>query len=259
MLLSRRETPFGGFDSTGAPQLYNNTFDYFNLSLGRWLIQHGPSRGWHGGAGLIWQKQAIDIYEGMPSAIDGRGVGVGGFFEYTNVRNLLYSRVGREFGWSGEFGVPLLGSDNDYTRHLLYYRAYYPVTQRLHTTINTQVQIGLASDPLFGGQAYALGGSKTLRGYPSGGLTGNSFALVNMEWLTPVKRDYYPFLGGFFVDVGNTYPSNSDLDFSDPKVGAGLALRFKLKSFVKIELRFDYAYNFDTGEWKAYAGTREAF
>lgn len=259
LYVSRRETPTGSVDSAGAPVLYTNTFDYFNLGLGRWLVKQGPTRGWHGGFSLVLQKQAIDVFQGMPSALDGVGVGIGAFFEYTNVRNLLYSRNGREFGWLGEFGAPWLGSDTDYTRHLLYYRAYYPVTNRPHTTINTQVQLGLASDTLFGGLAYSLGGSKSLRGYPAGGLLGNAFMLVNMEWLTPLNRDYLPLLGGVILDIGNTYPSNSELNLSDPKIGAGFALRYKLKSFVKIELRLDYVYNVDTGEWKAYAGTREAF
>lgn len=259
LFVSRRKTPVGGTDANGAPQLYRNTFDFFSVGLGRWFTKQGPSRGWRGGTSFVWQKQAIDVFEGAPAAFDGRGVGVGAFLEYTNVRNLLYSRNGRVFGWSGEFGSPGLGSDTNYTRNVFYYRAFYPVTTRPHTTINTQAQIGISSDPLFEGATFALGGARTLRGYDSGSITGNAFTLVNIEWLTPIKRDYYPFLGGLFLDIGNTYSSNSQMDLSDPKVGAGVALRFKLKSFVKIELRFDYAYNFDTGEWKAYGGTREAF
>ena len=36
-------------------------------------------------------------------------------------------------------------------------------------------------------------------------------------------------------------------------------MRLKLKSFVKIDLRIDYAYAVDTGDTKIYAGTKEAF
>ncbi len=259
LFASRRKTPIGGTDEFGNPQLYRNTFDFFSIGVGRWLVARGPTRGWHGGTSLVLQNQAIDVFEGMPAAFDGNGVGIGGFIEYTNVRNLLYSRQGRTFGWTGEFGIPGLGSDTNYTRNVLYYRAFYPVSKRPHTTINTQAQIGFGSDPLFEGVTFALGGARTLRGYDTGSITGNAFTLVNIEWLTPIKRNYYPFLGGLFLDIGNAYPSNSEMNLSDPKVGAGVALRFKLKSFVKIELRFDYAYNFDTGEWKAYGGTREAF
>jgi len=42
-------------------------------------------------------------------------------------------------------------------------------------------------------------------------------------------------------------------------VGRGIGLRLRLKSFVKIDLRVDVAYAYDTGEYKVFAGTKEIF
>jgi hemolysin activation/secretion protein len=129
---------------------------------------------------------------------------------------------------------------------------------RQHETLDVQFRLGLSSDPLFGTPSYSLGGSSTLRGYPASSFTGNAYVLANLEYFAPFGR-YYPLRGGVFVDIGNAYPSNSDLDFSDLKTGMGVGLRLKLKSFVKIDLRVDYAYAPDTGDKKVYAGTKEVF
>lgn len=43
------------------------------------------------------------------------------------------------------------------------------------------------------------------------------------------------------------------------KWDVGIGFRLRLKSFVKIDLRVDAAYNYDAGEWKYFAGTKEIF
>jgi len=62
-----------------------------------------------------------------------------------------------------------------------------------------------------------------------------------------------------FLDIGNAYPSNEHIDLGDLKWSAGVGLRFRLKSFVKIDLRLDVAYVYETGEYKVFLGTKETF
>ena len=62
-----------------------------------------------------------------------------------------------------------------------------------------------------------------------------------------------------FLDVGNAYPSNTEMHLGDLKWDVGIGFRLRLKSFVKIDLRVDAAYSYDTGEWKYFAGTKEVF
>jgi outer membrane protein assembly factor BamA len=106
--------------------------------------------------------------------------------------------------------------------------------------------------------AYALGGNKNLRGYDSSSFTGNAFVLLNVQYLRPLFG-YKPLRGVVFVDIGNTYPSNREITLGKLHSDIGVGLRFRLKSFVKIDLRVDAAYAHETGEWTYFAGTKEMF
>ncbi len=255
---ARTRVPTENTDS-GTLVSYTTEASSAGVNLNRWLRQDFPGIGWRAGTGLIWQQQIHRVSAGMPQNLqEGRGVAFTALVEYTHVHDYLYSRGGTVYGYTGIFGAPWLGSDSDYTQHQLYFRGYYPVFEWPHSTLDVQFKLGLANDTLYGAKAYGLGGSSTLRGYKSGSITGNAFVLANMEYLTPFYN-YYPVRGGVFIDVGNAYPNNDDLDFSGLKTSVGIGLRLKLKSFVKIDLRIDYAYAVDTGDTKVYAGTKEAF
>ena len=244
---------------TGTFVSYATESSNAGVNLTRWLRRDFPGIGWRAGGGLIWQQQVQRVSaDSPPNLAEGRGVAFTALVEYTHVHDYLYSRGGMVYGYSAVFGAPWLGSDSDYTQHQFYFRGYYPVFKWPHSTFDVQLRLGLANKTLYGGKAYTLGGSSTLRGYPSGSFTGDAFVLANMEYLTPFNN-YYPIRGGVFVDIGNTYPTNDDLDFSGLKTSVGIGLRIKLKSFVKIDLRIDYAYAVDTGDTKVYAGTREVF
>ena len=256
--VSRTSTPTED-SSSGTLVSYESESSYAGVNVSRWVVQESPGIGWRSGSGLVWQKQLYNVYSGAPQDLrEGRGVGITALIEYTNVHDYLYSRSGHVYGYSGVFGAPFLGSDNDYTLHLLYFRGFFPMFDRPHETLDVQFRLGLSSDPLFGGTSYGLGSSSTLRGYPAGIITGNAYVLANLEYFTPFGS-YYPLRGGVFVDVGNAYPGNSEINLSDLKSTVGIGLRLKLKSFVKIDLRVDYAYAVDTGETKVYAGTKETF
>ena len=258
MDMARTRIPTETTDA-GAQVSYVTEVSSAGINLTRWLRQDFPGIGWRAGGGLVWQQQVQRVSAGMPRNLaEGRGVAFTTLVEYTNVHDYLYSRGGTVYGYSAIFGAPWLGSDSDYTQHQLYFRGYYPVFNRPHSTFDVQFKLGLANSTLYGGKAYALGGSNTLRGYKSGSVAGNAYVLANMEYLTPFYN-YYPIRGGVFMDLGNAYPNNDDLDFSGLKTSVGIGLRLKLKSFVKIDLRIDYAYAVGTGESKVYAGTREVF
>lgn len=242
----------------GAPEIYQAEVSTAGLGISRWLQQETPTVGWRAGGGLTWQKQVYDVYMGAPQGLkEGKAVAITALVEHTRVHDYLYSRGGRVYGYSGTYGAPFLGSDSDFTTHRFYFRGYYQMSEKPHRTVDVQVQLGLASEQIFG-PAYALGGSSSLRGYPSGSISGNAFFLLNVNYLTPFY-DYYPLRGGVFMDVGNAYPSSSALNFTDLKTSLGISLQLKLKSFVKIDLRVDYAYALETGKTKVYAGTREQF
>jgi outer membrane protein assembly factor BamA len=233
-----------------------------SLQLSRWLAPRGPSRGWQVGTGLIWRRNGYDYVSGAPTDTyqDARAVGISAVGQFLDVRDYLFSRSGKEYGYLGEYGVPALGSDTQYMRHEFFYRKYILLEGRPHQNIEFQGRLGLASGDIFAGNehAYSLGGSKTLRAYSTGSFTGDSFVLFNLQYLRPFF-DYYPLRGAVFLDVGNAYPNNEPINLGDLKWDVGIGLRLRLKSFVKIDLRVDVAYAYDTGEYKVFAGTKEVF
>jgi len=256
----RERVPMSLLDQGGNPiGDYQRTTTEAHVLITRWLQEIGPSRGWQVGGGLVYRGRRLELLSGTQLPYENRvGVGALAIAEFSDVQDFLYSRSGKTYGISLEFGVPGLGSDSDYSRQLLYYRAYYQMFGLPHHNLNVQFQLGLSSERILNEDNFKLGGSSTLRGYESEAISGNSFVLLNLEYLAPLF-DYNPLRGVVFVDIGNAYPGNHDIRLSDLKTGAGLGLRWNIKSFVKVDLRLDVAYGFDRGETKVYAATKQTF
>jgi outer membrane protein assembly factor BamA len=233
-----------------------------SVQVSRWIAPTGPSRGWQVGGGLVWRHNNYDYvsYAQTDTFQNSQAVGVTVLGQFLDVHDYLYSRGGVQYGYTGEYGMPLLGSDTLYTRHAFFYRRYILLEGRPHENIDIQALLGLSSGDMFSGDTYAygIGGSRNLRGYASGSITGNAYTVFNIQYLRPFFG-YYPLRGVVFLDIGNAYPSNDQLHLGDLKWSTGLGLRFRLKSFVNIELRVDVAYAYDTGQVKVIAGTKEAF
>ena len=232
------------------------------VQASRWLDPLGQSHGWQLGGGLVWRHNAFDYASMAPTSVfqDSQAVGVSLLAQRIDVRDFLFSRSGKEYGYNGEFGSRTLGSDTSYTRHEFFYRAYLLLDGRPHENIDIQGRLGLSSGDIFPGvgYAYSLGGSKTLRGYETGSSSGNAHVVFNVQYLRPFFG-YYPFRGVLFLDIGNAYPSNTELHLGAVKWDFGVGFRLRIKSLVKIDLRVDAAYAYDTGTWKYFAGTKEVF
>lgn len=233
-----------------------------NVALSRWLNRTGPSQGWQLGSGVVVRTNRYEYMDGAiaPDFVSARAVGVTVLGQYINVHDYLYSRSGVAYGYNGEYGDPALGSDTHYTRHLFYYRRYWLLQNVPHENLDFQSELGLSSGDLFPNDSYAytLGGNSSLRAYDSGTFTGNAYVLLNVQYLRPLFG-YLPLRGVVFVDIGNTYPSNQELHLGDLHWDAGLGVRLRLKSFVKIDLRVDVSYSRETGEVKVFAGSKEIF
>jgi outer membrane protein assembly factor BamA len=228
----------------------------------RWLNTLGQSRDWQLGSGLVWRRNTYELIEGNQNPVfqDAQAVGVSLLAQNIDVRDYLFSRSGKEYGYMGEYGVPALGSDTNYTRHEFFYRSYLLIEGRPHENIDMQGRLGLSSGDIFPNDlySYTLGGSKTLRGYSTGSFRGNAYAVINVQYLRPFFG-YYPLRGALFLDVGNAYPNNEVINLGDIKWDVGIGIRLRLKSFVKIDLRVDAAYAYDIGEFKYFFGTKEIF
>ncbi len=241
---------------TGYKQISRNA----NLTFSRWYEREGPTAGWLAGTGLVWRRldNNVSFGDGIGLA-HGRAVGFSVVLEDIHVHDLVYSRVGRDFGYSGEYGATLLGSDNNYTRHLFYYREYKTMFNKPFHTLEWQLQLGLSSSSLLGAPyAYALGGGSSLRGYADSSITGNAFVLANIQYLVPLFG-HNAIRGVVFTDIGNAYPRNTEVDFAGLKTSVGTGLRLKLNSFVKVDLRLDIAHGLEGGGTRVYASSSEIF
>ncbi len=243
----------------GLQGLYLKNQDTASFGVSRWVHLKGPSRGWRANLGVSYSDTAYELVSGDPGLFTGgRVVALRTGVAYTDVRNFLFSRTGSEYGYGIEVASPNLDSETSYTSHSLYYRRFQHVGDKPHTNLNYQLKAGISNNDLFGEEFYSLGGGDTLRGYGRNDIEGNAFLLANIEYLRPL-RDKPVLRGLVFVDVGNAYEDFDDIDLGDLLFGVGAGIRWKIKSFVKLDLRIDAAYAVDTGESKAYVGTKQTF
>jgi len=260
--ISQIQQPAEQVTSGVVTSLYDQTSWVASMQLSRWLNKQGPSRGWQLGGGVVWRHNSYDYVSGAPTSLydDVDAVGLTAAIQNIDVRDYLYSRSGFDYGYNGEYGLKVLGSDSVYSRHELYYRRYYLLAGVPHQNLDLQVRLGLSGGDIFPTDlyAYSLGGNKTLRGFSSGSYTGNAFFVMNVQYLRPLFG-YPMFRGVVFADIGNAYPSNREIDLGDLRWDVGIGFRLRIKSLVKIDLRVDAAYAYETGEFRYFAGTKEMF
>ena len=246
-------------DRSGVSGQYERDLFGAGIAVARWLVPRGPSRGWRHGGSLRWDDFRHEFIGGTPGLFfDASVLTWSGFIEFVDVHDHAFSRSGRRFGYRLEIADEDLGSDGGFVRHSLRYRRYWRITRRRHTNFNLQLRAGWATDTIFGDPTYSIGGSRTLRGFKREDIEGDAFVLANLEFLTPLFGRY-SWRGVGFVDIGNAYSDLDELSLSGLKVGAGFGLRWKWRSFVKTDLRLDFAHGFDGGENKVYASTKATF
>ncbi|MEN8200435.1 MAG: BamA/TamA family outer membrane protein [Thermodesulfobacteriota bacterium] len=241
-----------------AQSAYKQTAWFGGFDMKRWYHLEGPSRGWftRGGASLTYKTHELEsgnpgFYEDGAMPLLSLGIG------YHSVHDHLFSRTGKEFGYSFGLGYSPVESEELFTTNHLYYRAYHWLFGKRHHNLNYQLQAAFASDSQYREYSYKLGSSKTLRGYKRDSQAGNAYLLANIEYLHPLL-DNAPIRGVIFTDIGNSWESMEDIDLAEVEVGVGFGLRAKVKYFVKLDLVLECAFSSE-GETKIYAGTTLPF
>ena len=238
---------------------YEQKLDSARFSVSRWLRPRGPSQGWLVRAMLKYADYENDFLDGDPGLFfDATIVETTLGVEFRQVHDLLYSRSGRHFGYNILLSSDSMGSDVSFTRHSAFYRRYKPLKYRKHTNFNYQLRYLTSSGSIFGDPSYSLGGNSTLRGYDRESQEGESAFMANLEFLSPIFG-HNTLRGSLFMDVAGAFEDKADFDSSDLVVGVGFGLLYKLRSFVKTDLRLDVAYGIEDGETKVYGSTETAF
>lgn len=236
---------------------YMQSVESISPQISRWHRRTGPSRGLRYGGGFFWSDTNYERLSGPEGVYtDEKVVAVNAFIGYQLIHDNIYSRKGAAYGYGVSVGVPQWGSTDGFTNHRLFYRGYFPVFGTPHQNLNVQFRFGFSNHP--NGAAFSVGGADSLRGYSRGELTGNAYLQLNLEYLFPVFG-YSPFRLLLFTDVGNAYPGLDAVTLADLEGAVGTGFRWKIRAFVKTDLRVDYAYALGTGETRVYVGTRETF
>jgi outer membrane protein assembly factor BamA len=239
---------------------YDRDRQFARFLVGRWLNSQGPSRGLRAGIGPSWEKYSHEFISGaeglLPNlTIQALVAELDGYY----VRDHLLSRSGHHYRYELAWSNESTGSDIDFVEHRMFFRKYHRLAAVAHSNLNFQFSLSTTNQSRLGPPEYKIGGSRLLRGYDRDEVEGNSFLILNTEWLRPVF-DRESLRSAVFADVGNAWDSLSDASFSDLKYSTGLGLRWKLKRFVKTDVRLDIAYGLsDGGTTKAYLGTRSTF
>ncbi len=260
MGFTRTATEIIESDAAGAVTAeYDYQYHATSVGVSRWLGSDGTSSGWRLGTGMVHREQFFNHTFGTPGLYEGsQALGVTYSIGHYAVDNLRYRRIGHQYGVSGELGLPMLGSDHSYNRSQLFYRRYHPLDDDRPRNLNAQLRLGAANGLLFGNTAFSIGGSDSLRGHDSGALSGNAYLLLNLEYRHPLSG--YPQLRGvLFSDIGNAWPGVMEMDITDLVSDVGIGLRWKVQSFVNMELTVDVGYDPLSGKHKVFAGSSGSF
>lgn len=229
------------------------------FELFRWYKLNNRSRGWYSGIALYKeQRENQAFYDGGTSLGNYQGDFWGFRFGFKDVNEYLFNRRGKDFGYSVDTTKYLSDhGDEEYTKHLLFYRSYYRLHHYPLNNLNVQVKLGVSDGNYLGDTEFSLGGS-SLRGYEKGIYAGNAMLQMNIEYLIPIgENPAYRY--GVILDAGNTYDSFEDIDLARLHPAIGIGFRWKLADFVKVNLRLDIGYAIDTGTTNILLNSRNLF
>ncbi len=236
----------------------NRQDDSVGFAVSRWLKQDGHNRGWFMGGNFLYQNRINEELFVSENINKINAVILGFNIGYKNLNNFKYNRGGKDYGYKLSWSDEDLGSEAKFVRHLFYYRSYYRFHQQPLSNLNVQFKLGHSNEDILGDKAFNLGSRNDLRGYENNRFSGNTLLLMNYEYMFP--QPSYPVIRYVtFIDMGNTYESLSDVFNERINIGAGVGLRWKIRSFVKIDLRADIGYGFTDDSYKFSFGTRHTF
>ena len=232
--------------------------DEISLNLRKRRNRGAGSRGWFSSYGVSYEHRGHELHSGELGPFEeGYNLQFSAGLLRNEVNLEKYRRIGYVYGGRASVGVDTLGADYEYQRFDGFYRGYRPIEADLLTNVNYNFEFGYTNGRPFGERAYAIGGGESVRGLATKTVDGDVKLLLNIEYLQAFPR--YPALRWVgFWDIGNVFPR---WDFKPvyTKTGVGLGLRWKVVSFVRVDLRMDYGFSLTEQKGYTYIGTQLNF
>lgn len=230
----------------------------YGFDILRWRHLNSRSSGWYLGIGLYHEERNNEaLAVGDLSEPDYQGVFWGLRIGYKKVNEYLFNRRGKDFGYTIDTTRVLFESEQNYTKHLLFYKGYYRLKSKPLNNLNVRAELGVSEGEYLGDTEFYLGGSE-LRGYIKNYYSGNVRMLFNLEYLKPFSTDP-SYRYGMLFDLGNTYYSFEDIDLMHLHPAVGVGFRWKLAAFVNVNLRLDIGYAVDSGDSNVLINSRHLF
>jgi outer membrane protein assembly factor BamA len=203
------------------------------------LSAEHPSTGWSVAGGLGWQRDAPSG-EFAPGPISNA---TGPMFSasYNELHYQIYSEQGQRWRWNTQFAVDGLASTYSFWSSQVSYRGDWHLGTTPHQTLEFLANSGIYSGgaPGHAHDFYALGGQRSLRGYPSAFIEGDCGYYLAAAWLRPVFADWLRVL--LIAEAGNSYADVHHLQGPATYASVGLGLRLRVNWLINLELELGAA------------------
>lgn len=228
-----------------------------SLVFSRWMSRFRGVQGIRTLFGARFSHRSLDVYSGEPGPFRGGDdvaliIGI----ENKQLHRDTFRRRGTVVGGRVTVASSALGSEFDYTRADLYAEAYIPLDDGIRN-LNLQLRLGMSDGAAFGEHAYSVGGGEKLRGLESATLTGDSLALLNVEYLH-AWFNYPQWRWVVFSDIGGVYQRDKKT-FPDFRLRGGVGLRRKLMSLSNTDIRLDLAWDPSRDKVQTYVSSNLTF
>mgnify|MGYP002781374197 FL=1 len=210
-----------------------------------------PRDGWTVGAGLLLDDRELSGVAAPPS--DGFAAAVVGVANYSDERYHVYSETGRRLKLRVESASSSLGSDYSYSR--LTAEGVHAIglgELDEHETVRWLGSAGVVVAGRGNRDEFGLGGSGSLRGYPSDFLVGNRYAYGAVEYLRPIRWDWLRLL--VVAEAGAADDDIAGLADGQPRASLGVGLRIRLPWFIGVEFEVGVAKPLSGGDVRVFAG-----
>jgi len=219
-------------DAQGRP--YHEVFESAALGGSYALSAQHPSAGWSLGAGLDWQRDSPSGAFAPRSASYALGPAFSA--TYNDLRYLIYSEQGQRLRVSTQYSLDGLAANYSSASGSVAWRRDWQVGATPHQTLEL-----LGSGGLYLGGApgrthdfYTLGGQRTLRGYPSTFVEGDTGYYLAGAYLRPVGPSWLRLLAT--VEAGNAFADLHHLHGPAAYSSIALGLRVRVNWLVNLEL-----------------------
>ncbi len=222
---------------------YDQTLERAQLLAVRDFTRSRPRHGWRAGGGVYVQQQSTSGPFAPPP--DGTATALVGIADYTDLRYRVFSEEGRRMGARVEWAAAGTG-DYGYRQFFAHAADYRAIGRRDHESLHLLAEAGFREEGPRSRNAYFLGGSSRLRGYPSQYLGGERFYRLSVEYLRPLRWEWLRLLA--VAELGGTGDDVERRSPSGVHGSVGVGLRIRLSRFVDAEVEFGIAWPLRGGE-----------